>query len=38
MLAAHALEASAALATSNMKHFEGIAGLMLEDWTPPSRT
>jgi tRNA(fMet)-specific endonuclease VapC len=38
MLAAHALHASAALATSNVRHFDSIPQLRVEDWTSSSRT
>jgi len=35
MIAAHALHSSAGLATGNIRHFSGIAGLQLEDWSVP---
>jgi predicted nucleic acid-binding protein len=33
MIAAHALQASAGIATTNVRHFSGIAGLYVEDWS-----
>jgi predicted nucleic acid-binding protein len=36
MIAAHALHASAALATSNIRDFSGIGGLLIEDWSVPA--
>jgi tRNA(fMet)-specific endonuclease VapC len=34
-IAAHALAVDAAVATTNVKHFERVRGLVVEDWTQP---